>query len=125
MSTNDNASFKNCENGREDGRSCFLSALKKKNKKTKTKNKNKKQHTKKTVHVQDSAVATGGQGSRAPPLTTACAPLFRSTQNTFLEHHVTTRQQTMMEKGIIMFKNNFRINFSQFFAKLLATNYCT
>ena len=39
----------------------------------------------------------GSQGGRAPP-TTACAYPFRFTQNTFLEHHVTTKQQTIMEK---------------------------
>ena len=34
------------------------------------------------------------------PLTAACASPFWFTQNTvFLEHHVTTKQQTMMEKG--------------------------
>ena len=46
-----------------------------------------------------SAVATKGQGDRVPP-TTACARLFRFTQNTFSEHHVTTRQQATMEKGM-------------------------
>ena len=37
-----------------------------------------------------SAVATVGPGALYPsPLTTACSPPFRFTQNAFLEHHVT------------------------------------
>ena len=47
--------------------------------------------------IMGSAVAAGGRGDRAP-LTTACAPPFRFTQNMFLEHHVTVRQQAIMEK---------------------------
>ena len=39
----------------------------------------------------------GAQGRRTPPS-------FRFFQNTFLEHHVTTRQQAIMEKGIIIFR---------------------
>ena len=65
-----------------------------------------------------------GQGRR-PPLATACAPPFRFIQNAFLEHHVTTRQQAIMEKGIIIFEHNSRLKFSRLFAKLLATNCCT
>ena len=67
------------------------------------------------------AITTRGQGGRAP-LTTACAPPFRLTENAFLKHHVTTRQQAVMEKGIIAFKDNSCLKFSQFFEKLLATN---
>ena len=48
------------------------------------------------------------QGEGRAPLTTACAPSFRFTQNTFLEHQVTTKQQATMEKGIITFKHNSR-----------------
>ena len=59
------------------------------------------------------------------PLTTACVSPFRFTQNTFLEHHVKTRQQATMEKGIITLKHSSRSKFSPFFAKLLATNCCT
>ena len=33
-------------------------------------------------------------------------PPFRLIHNTFLEHHVTTRQQAIMEKGKITFKLN-------------------
>ena len=62
----------------------------------------------------------GGQRGRAP-LTTACAPPFRFTQNTFLEHHVAIRQQAIMEKEIITFKLYSRLKFSRFFTKLLAT----
>ena len=72
----------------------------------------------------NSAVVTGGPGGRAP-LTTACASPFRFTQNTFLKHHVTTRQQIIMEQRIITLKDNSRLKFSRFFAKLLATNCCT
>ena len=43
----------------------------------------------------------------------------------FLEPHATTRQQTMMEKGIITFKHNSALTFSHVFAKSLATNCCT
>ena len=54
----------------------------------------------------------GCQGA-VSSLATACDPPFRFTQNTFLEHHVTTRQQTIMEKGIInLFKRNSRLKFS-------------
>ena len=42
-------------------------------------------------------------GKAVLPLTTACAPPFWFTQNTFSEHHVTTRLQATMEKGIITF----------------------
>ena len=52
------------------------------------------------------AVATVGQGVPYPPLTTACAPPFRFAQNAFLEHHVTTRQQAIMGKGIIIWNIN-------------------
>ena len=37
-----------------------------------------------------------------------------------LKHHVTTRQQTMMEKGIITFKHNYLSMLFRFFAKLQA-----
>ena len=55
------------------------------------------------------AVATGGVGWPCP------RHPFRFAQNTFLEHQVTTRQQTIMEKGIITFKHNnySRLKFSQ------------
>ena len=68
------------------------------------------------------AVSAVGPRCAVPPLTTACAPPFWFTQNAFLEHHVTTRQQVIMEKGMIIFKHNFRLKFSRLFAKLLATN---
>ena len=60
-----------------------------------------------------SAVASGRPGGRAP-LTTAYAPLFRFTQNTFLEHHVTTRQQAIMGNEIITFEHNSHLKFSRF-----------
>ena len=64
----------------------------------------------------------GGARGAEPPLTTACVPLFRFTQNAFLEHHVTTRQQAIMKQGTIIFKHNSRLKYSRLFAKLLATN---
>ena len=70
-----------------------------------------------------SAVATGGPKGGACPLMTACAPPFRFTQNTFLEHLI--RQQTIMEQGIITFKVNSRLKYFRLLAKLLATNCCT
>ena len=48
----------------------------------------------------DSAVVTGGPGG-VPPLTTSCASHFGLLRIRFLEHLVTTRQQTIMEKGIL------------------------
>ena len=61
--------------------------------------------------VAVSAVSTEGEGTVPLPLTTAYAPSFWFTQNKFLEYHVTTRQETIMEKGIITFKHNFRLTF--------------
>ena len=44
----------------------------------------------------------GGQGGSAPP--NGCfASSFWFTQNILLKHHVTKRQQSMVEKGIISF----------------------
>ena len=40
----------------------------------------------------------GAKGAVPPPLTTACASHFGSLKLLFLEHHVTARQQTMVEK---------------------------
>ena len=59
-----------------------------------------------------------GQGGRFFPNDRSCPP-FRFTQNTFSNHHVTTRKQTLMEKEIITFKHNSGLKFSQFFAKLV------
>ena len=70
------------------------------------------------------AVATVGPGAPFPPNDCLCPP-FRFAQNAFLEHHVTTIQQTIMEKRIIIFKHNSRSKFFRLFAKLLATNWCT
>ena len=53
-----------------------------------------------------------GQGRR-PPLTTACASPVWFIQNAVLEHRVTTRQQAIMEKGIIIFKHDSRLKFSR------------
>ena len=58
------------------------------------------------------------------PLMAAFAFYFGLLKILFLEHHSTTRQQTMMEKGIITFKHNSPVMFFRFFAKLLATNCC-
>ena len=38
------------------------------------------------------------QGGRALPPTSACAPQFGLLKILFLKHHVTARQQAMMEK---------------------------
>ena len=53
-----------------------------------------------------------------PPLTTACVPPFRFTQKTFLEHHVATRQQAIMEKEIITFKVYSRLKFFSILHKI-------
>ena len=60
-----------------------------------------------------------GLGAGRAPLTAACAPDFVSLKILFLEHHETTRQQTMMEKGIITFKRFSPKTFSQFFCKIV------
>ena len=65
----------------------------------------------------------GARGAGSSTSNCLCPP-FQFTQNTFLEHHVTTRQQAKIEKGIITFKDNSRLKFFRFFAKLLSTNYC-
>ena len=66
----------------------------------------------------------GGQGDRAPPNDCLCSPI--SVYSVYLlKHHVTTRQQIIMEQRIITLKDNSRIKFFRFFAKLLATNCCT
>ena len=69
-----------------------------------------------------SAVATGGPGGLCPLLMAACAPHVGLHKILYLEHYVTTKQQTMMEKVITTFKHNSPLTFSLFFAKLLATN---
>ena len=65
----------------------------------------------------------GGARGAVPPITAGCASPFWFTQILFLEHHVTTRQQTMIEKGLIT--SNIVLLRRLFFAKLLATNCCT
>ena len=67
---------------------------------------------------------SGAQGrcTPPPPPNDCLCSLFRFTQNAFLEHHVTTRQHAIMEKGTIIFKHNSRMKFSPLFAKLLATS---
>ena len=66
----------------------------------------------------------GIQRGRTPlPLTTACAPShFNLLKKLFLKDYVMARQQTIMEKEIIAFKDSFPLTFSRVFAKLLATN---
>ena len=54
-----------------------------------------------------------------PPNGCLC-PIFGLLKILFLEHHATTKQQPMMEKGIITFKHNSLSTFFRFFAKLLA-----
>ena len=56
-----------------------------------------------------------------PPNDCLCPP-FWFIQNAFLEHRVTTRQQAIMEKGIIIFKHDSRLKFFRLFAKLRATS---
>ena len=65
----------------------------------------------------------GSRGGRAP-LTDACAPHLRLLKVLFFEHHLVTRQHTMMEKGISTFKHNSPLTFSRFFGKLQASNCC-
>ena len=72
--------------------------------------------------VVASAVATMRPGAPSPTNDCLCPPPFWFIQNAFLEHRVTTRQQAIMEKGIIIFKHDSRLKFSRLFAKLLATN---
>ena len=64
-----------------------------------------------------------GQRGPYPPNGRLC-PHFGLLKILLLKHHV-TRQQTMMEKGIITFKHNSPLMFFRFFAKLMATNCCT
>ena len=73
-----------------------------------------------------SAVTTGGGGQkgRYPPNGRLC-PHFGLLKLLLLKHHATTRLQTMMEKRIITLKHNYPLTFFRFFAKLLATNFCT
>ena len=71
--------------------------------------------------VVASAVATMRPGAPSPTNDCLCPP-FWFIQNAFLDHRVTTRQQAIMEKGIIIFKHDSRLKFSRLFAKLLATN---
>ena len=52
-----------------------------------------------------------GEGG-VPILTSACAPLFWFTQNAVLEASRTARQQAMMGKGMITFKQNYPMMFS-------------
>ena len=54
-----------------------------------------------------STIATEIVAAQVPTFGPPC--LF--TQNAFLEHHVTTRQQPIMEKGIITFNHNSRLKF--------------
>ena len=72
--------------------------------------------------VVASAVATMRPGAPSPTNDCLCRPPFWFIQNAFLDHRVTTRQQAIMEKGIIIFKHDSRLKFSRLFAKLLATN---
>ena len=71
------------------------------------------------------SIGGGGPGPPSTGYASACAPPFQLSLIAFLKHYVATRQQTIMEKGIIKFKRNSRLKFSLFYAKLLATNCCT
>ena len=66
-----------------------------------------------------------GEARGAVPPNGCFFPHFILVKILFLEHHATTRQQTMMEKGKIMFKHDSLLMFFRFFAKLLATNCST
>ena len=66
----------------------------------------------------------GGLGGPCPPNDCLCPPISVDSKS-FLEHHVPTTQQTTIEKEMITFRDNSRMKFSRFFAKLLATNCCT
>ena len=76
------------------------------------------------MHTGSQCRRYGGARGAVPPLTTACAPISVYSK-CFLEHYVTTRQQAIMDKRIIMFKDDSRLKFSRFFLTLLATNYGT
>ena len=71
--------------------------------------------------VVASAVATVGPRAPSPPNDFFCPPILVHSE-CFFEHRVTTRQQAIMEKGIIIVKHDSRVKFSRLFAKLLATN---
>ena len=58
-----------------------------------------------------------GQGGRVP-LTAACAPHFGQLKLLLLDHHATTRPQTMIKKGIITFKHYSPWVFSRFFCEI-------
>ena len=76
------------------------------------------------IHGSMAVPSIGGGRGACPPFTASCSPQFGLFKILFLEHQVTTRQQTMMEKGIITFKHNSPWTFSRFFPKLLGTNCC-
>ena len=63
----------------------------------------------------------GGKRGPYPPNGRLC-PHVSLLKILLLKHHATTRQQTMIEKGVITFKHNYPLMFFRFFAKLLATN---
>ena len=67
------------------------------------------------------AVATVGPGAPSPPIDCLCPPILVHSECFFWASR-TTRQQAIMEKGIIIFKHESRLKFSRLFAKLLATN---
>ena len=72
-------------------------------------------------------VTTVMPGASLPPPNDCLCPLsqFWFIRNAFVVHHVTTKQQALMEKGIIIFKHDSRLKFPRLFAKMLATNCCT
>ena len=64
-----------------------------------------------------SAVATVEPGAPYPPNDSMCPPISVYSE-CFLEHHVTTRQQALMEKRIKIFKDSSCLKFSRFFCKI-------
>ena len=52
------------------------------------------------------------QGGHAPPNICLGLPILVFLKILFLKHHAMTRQQTMIEKGIIAFKHNSPLTFS-------------
>ena len=62
----------------------------------------------------------GGAAGGPCLLTTACAPPVWFTQHTCLEHHVTTRQQAIMEKGMITFKHDSHLKVSSIRCEIAA-----
>ena len=74
------------------------------------------------MSIQSRRYGGGGAGGRAPPNGCLC-PHFGSLKMLFLEHHATTRQQPMMEKGIITFKQTLKQSLQRIDSRILKLKY--